>query len=285
MIRISLRSLGFLVMSVLLMSGEMSFGKSSGIQSSDLNAVRGVVKPSEEAVISSELQARVKRMPFRDGQWFKKGNLLVEFDCAKYWAELASAKAELEAREKTAVNNQELAKLNGIGQLEVDISESEVKQAKAAVRSANVTVRHCKITAPFSGRVVKTLVNPHESVNPYDEVMSVLNDKNFEIELILPSTSLRWITKKSPFKFFIDETQEVYVAEVVEIGARVDPVSQTIRVFGQFKEQPKQVLAGMSGSARFTDRKLISNTKKSTFKPSTSPNPSASAATIQGSLK
>jgi RND family efflux transporter MFP subunit len=272
-------------MSALLMSGEMSFGKSSGIQSSDLNAVRGVVKPSEEAVISSELQARVKRMPFRDGQWFKKGNLLVEFDCAKYWAELASAKAELEAREKTAVNNQELAKLNGIGQLEVDISESEVKQAKAAVRSANVTVRHCKITAPFSGRVVKTLVNPHESVNPYDEVMSVLNDKNFEIELILPSTSLRWITKKSPFKFFIDETQEVYVAEVVEIGARVDPVSQTIRVFGQFKEQPKQILAGMSGSARFTDRKLISNTKKSRFKPSTSPNPSASAATIQGSLK
>jgi hypothetical protein len=64
----------------------------------------------------------------------------------------------------------------------------------------------------------------------------------------------------------------------------VDPVSQTIRVFGQFKEQPKQVLAGMSGSARFTDRKLT-NTKKSTFKPSTSPNPSAAAATIQSSLK
>ena len=182
------------------------------------------------------------------------------------------------------MNNQELAKLNGIGQLEVDVSEAEVKQAKAAVRSANVTVRHCKITAPFSGRVVKTLVNPHESVNPYDEVMSVLNDKTFEIELILSSTSLRWITKKSPFKFFIDETQELYLAEVVEIGARVDPVSQTIRVFGQFKEQPKQVLAGMSGSARFTDRKLT-NTNKSTFKPSTSPNPSAAAATIQSSLK
>jgi len=65
----------------------------------------------------------------------------------------------------------------------------------------------------------------------------------------------------------------------------VDPVSQTIRVFGQFKEQPKQVLAGMSGSARFTDRKLISDTKKSKFKPSTSPQPAAAAATIQSSLK
>ena len=277
--------LGFLVMGVLLMSGEVSFGKSTGIQSSDLNAVRGVVKPSEEAVISSELQARVKRMPFRDGQWFKKGNLLVEFDCAKYWAELSAAKAELEAREKTAVNNQELAKLHGIGQLEVEVSEAEVKQAKAAVRSANVAVRHCKITAPFSGRVVKTLVNPHESVNPYDEVMSVLNDKTFEIELILPSTSLRWVTKKSTFKFFIDETQELYLAEVVEIGARVDPVSQTIRVFGKFKEQPKQVLAGMSGSARFMDRKALSKNTKPTFKPSTTPRPSKASATIKSSMK
>ena len=285
MIRISLGFLGFLVMSVLLFSGEKGFAKSSGIQSSDLNAVRGVVKPSEEAVISSELQARVKRIPFRDGQWFKKGNLLVEFDCSKYWAELAAAKAELEAREKTAANNQELAKFNGIGKLEVEISEVEVKQAKAAVRSATVAVRHCKIVAPFSGRVAKTLVHPHESVNPYDELMSVLNDKAFEIELILPSTSLRWVTKKSAFKFFIDETQELYLAEVVEIGARVDPVSQTIRVFGKFTEQPAQVLAGMSGSARFLDRNVNSNSKKPTFKPSTTPGPSTASANIKSSVK
>jgi len=277
--------IGFLVIGSLLICEDMSVAKSGGIQSSDLNAVRGVVKPSEEAVISSELQARVKRMPFRDGQRFKKGDLLVEFDCAKYWADLAAAKAELEGREKTAVNNQELAKLNGIGQLEVEVSETEVKQAEAAVRSAQVAVRHCKITAPFSGRVVKTLVNPHESVNPYDEVMSVLNDKSFEIELILPSNSLRWVTKASVFKFFIDETQELYLAEVVEIGARVDPVSQTIRVFGQFKEQPKQVLAGMSGSARFMDRKLVSDKTKPTFKPSTTPLPSTASSTIPRSMK
>ncbi len=281
MIRRCFGLLGVLGVSVLLMSGAMSFAKSSGIQSSDLNAVRGVVKPSEEAVISSELQARVKRMPFRDGQWFKKGNLLVEFDCAKYWAELAAAKAELEAREKTAVNNQELASLNGIGKLEVEISEIQVKQAKAAVRSANIAIGHCKITAPFSGRVVKTLVHPHESVNPYDELVSVLNDKTFEIELILPSTSLRWVTKESAFKFFIDETQELYLAEVLEIGARVDPVSQTIRVFGKFKEVPEHVLAGMSGSARFLEEKAQVRSKKSSFSPSSTPQPSTSTATLK----
>lgn len=284
MMRVFPKSIGFLVMSLLLMSGEMSFGK-SGIQSSDLTAVRGVIKPTEEAVISSEIQARIKRIPFRDGQRFEKGNLLVEFDCAKYQAELAATQAELESRKKTAMNNVKLATLHGIGQLEVDISQAEVKQAKAIVTSAKITVSHCRITAPFSGRVVKALMHPHESVNPYDEVMSVLNDKTFEIELILPSTSLLWVTKKMRFKFLIDETQEGYLAKVVEIGARVDPVSQTIRVFGRFTEQPKHVLAGMSGSASFIDRTVLPKTQKSKFNPSTSPRPSASAVTRHSSLK
>ncbi len=283
MIPICRKVAGLCALAFLLFGGTLCWSK-GGIQSSDLNAVRGVVKPVEEAVISSELQARVKRLPFRDGQRFKKGQVLVDFDCAKYYAELAGAKAELEAREKTAVNNAELAKLHGIGQLEVEVSEAEMKQAKAAVRSAQVAVSHCKITAPFSGRVVKALVHPHESVNPYDEVMSVLNDKEFEIELILPSTSLRWITAKSPFRFFIDETQEVYQGEVVEIGARVDPVSQTIRVFGRFMKQPQAVLAGMSGSARFTERQMTTK-KKPAFKPSTSPQPSAKTAAIPKAAK
>ncbi len=175
--------------------------------------------------------------------------------------------------------------MNGIGKLEVEISEVQVKQAKAAVRSANIAVRHCKITAPFSGRVVKTLVHPHESVNPYDELMSVLNDKTFEIELILPSTSLRWVTKDSVFKFFIDETQELYLAEVLEIGARVDPVSQTIRVFGKFTEKPEHVLAGMSGSARFLDEKVRVKSKKSSFNPSTTPQTSTSMTKLKEPLQ
>ena len=148
-----------------------------------------------------------------------------------------------------------------------------------------MAVKHCKITAPFSGRVVKTLVHPHESVNPYDEVMSVLNDKVFEIELILPSTALRWVKRDSAFKFFIDETQELYLAKVSEIGARVDPVSQTIRVFGKFKEKPQRVIAGMSGSARFFDRKLSAKPKKPLFKPSTTPGPSTVPPTIKSSMK
>lgn len=235
---------------------------------SDFQTVRGVVKPVVEAVIASEIQALVKRMPFRDGDAFKKGDLLIEFECDKYRAELASAQADLEARQQTVINNEELATLHGIGRLEVEISRAELKKALAVYKRAQIIVHGCRIPAPFPGRVVKTLVHPHESVNPFDDLMNIVNNQQLDIELLLPSTSLQWVKKKSPFMFHIDETQKDYGAEVVEIGARVDPVSQTIRVFGRFNQQPAGVLAGMSGSAKFPEGTFPS---KSIFNPSTKP--------------
>jgi len=39
---------------------------------------------------------------------------------------------------------------------------------------------------------------------------------------------------------------------VQDIGANVDPASQTVKVKGLFRTQPSNVLAGMSGAALFT---------------------------------
>jgi len=257
-------------------------GGRSSLPSSDLQTVRGIVKPVVEAVLASEIQALVKRMPFRDGDSFKKGALLIEFECAKYRAELASAQAEFEARQKTVINNEELAGLHGIGRLEVDISQAELKKAQAVLRRAQIIVHGCRIPAPFAGRVVKTLVHPYESVNPYDDLLSIVSNQDLDIELILPSSSLQWITKNSPFSFSIDETQDAYPAEVVEIGARVDPVSQTIRVFGRFNTHPAGVLAGMSGSAKFPEGTFPA---KSPFTPSTKPSFSKTSTSKQTTKK
>lgn len=260
-----------LVLSLIMSASGPSLAKDGGrsrLPSSDLQTIRGIVKPVVEAVIASEIQALVKGMPFRDGDGFKKGDLLVEFECAKYRAELSAAQADLEARQKTVINNEELAALHGIGRLEVDISQAELKKAQAVLTRAQVIVQGCRIPAPFAGQVVRTLVHPYESVNPYDDLVSIVSNQDLDIELILPSTSLRWITKKQSFLFSLDETQEAYPAEVVEIGPRVDPVSQTIRVFGRFHQHPTGVLAGMSGSAKFPEGTFPT---QSTFKPSTKP--------------
>ena len=45
---------------------------------------RGVVRARAEAVIATDLNARIVALPFRKGDRFKKGDTLVEFDCRRY---------------------------------------------------------------------------------------------------------------------------------------------------------------------------------------------------------
>jgi hypothetical protein len=95
------------------------------------------------------------------------------------------------------------------------------------------------------------MINEYENVFPNDKLVSVLDDTSLEIELVVPSSALAWLRRKAPFTFVVDETQHGYPAMVKEIGANVDPASQTIKIVGVFNRLPADILAGMSGSAQF----------------------------------
>ncbi len=228
--------------------------KPTATQTSGLDTIRGLIKPAVSATISSDIQARIIHLPFKDGQRFKKGQALVKFDCKKYHAELNAARTEYEARKMTLENNLEMASLNSIGQLEVDMAKVDVKKSITAINIATINTQHCTIHAPFSGRVIKMLVHQYESVNPYDELFSILDDSRFEVELILPSSSISWLKKGMTFQFTVDETGQTHSGTVTDLGASIDPVSQTIRVSGKFKHKPKSMLSGMSGSALFSNK-------------------------------
>jgi RND family efflux transporter MFP subunit len=219
----------------------------------ELSTIRGVVKATAQATLASQVQGRISRLPFKEGQRFKKGALLVALDCSKYEAELASAQAEHRGKKKTYENNLRLSEHHAVGQLELEVSQTEVDKAIAAVKAAQVNVNGCTVLAPFPGRVVKTIVNEHENVFPNDQLISLLDDSQLEIELILPSKALAWVKVGTPFDYAVDETGLRYLAVVQDIGANVDPASQTVKVKGQFRDKPEKILAGMSGTAAFAE--------------------------------
>ncbi|MGC4098876.1 MAG: efflux RND transporter periplasmic adaptor subunit [Nitrospira sp.] len=214
---------------------------------------RGIVKAAAQALLYAQVQGRVSQLPYKEGQRFEKGHTLVQLDCDRYRAELAVAIAEHDVKDKVYKNNIELGKLNAVSELDLGTSEAEAKKALATIRVAEVNVKGCQIAAPFGGRVVSIMVNEHENVFPNDKLISLLDDSTLEIELVLPSSSLSWLRRKSSFTFVVDETRRSYPARVREIGASIDPASQTIKVTGAFEKLPPEILAGMSGSAQFPE--------------------------------
>lgn len=213
---------------------------------------RGLIEAEREAVLSSEIAARVMRLPLKDGDNFAKDALLVALDCTLYDAQLAGARAQLKAADAKLVSDRALAKSNAIGVFDVALSEAEVEKARAAVSVAAVPASRCVMRAPFSGRVIERRVREHESVSAGQALLAVLDERNLEIRLVVPSAWLSWLKPGAFFSIVIDETSKRYGARLARLGARIDPVSQTVAIVGAFEGAAPDVVPGMSGTATFS---------------------------------
>lgn len=212
---------------------------------------RGLVEPRAEAVLSAEIAGRLTDLPVEEGARFAAGDVLAAFDCALYEAQLNQAEAAALAARRQLANNRQLAQYNSIGALEVALSEAAVLEAQATVEVAQVIVDRCTVTAPWDGVMATHLAEAQESVGQGSELVAILAAAGEEIDLIVPSVWLAWIAPGQLFDFDVDELGSTHAAEVERIGARVDPVSQTVRVTGRFAAPPAGLIPGMSGTARF----------------------------------
>ena len=219
----------------------------------DLNALtaRGVVMPNAEVTFSSEIAAPITELPVKAGDTFNKGAKLVRFDCGKYDAELRGSMA-IEGKQLLILNNRKkLKQRNAASSFEVAEASADYQSAKAQVDALKQILRFCLIRAPFNGRVLELHADRYEMPSANQPLLTVVDDSILELDLIVPSKWLRWLTIGTGFSFDVDETGKSYGAKIVRLGAKIDAVSQTIKITGVFDQRPERVLPGMSGAAHF----------------------------------
>ena len=217
--------------------------------------VRALIEARHHAVLSSEIAGRIARLAVEPGQAFKAGQTLVAFDCSHYQATLDAARANARAADVTVRQSRRLEQLKSIGGAEVEMAEVKAEAARAEQRKAEIEVRRCEIKAPYDGRAVEQRIREQESVPAGTPLLEILSDQDLRVELIVPSSWLVWLKPGQRFDLRIDETGEQIGGEVALIGARVDPVSQSLKVTGKLllaKGPQPNLVAGMSGTARFT---------------------------------
>ncbi len=209
------------------------------------------MRPLNQAAIATELQARIAEVPFKEGEAFRKGDLLIAFDCERLKAERVAAQAQYREMKVALDSAIYLSERGAGGRFDIDISRARTDKAAAEVAAYNARMKHCRIFAPYNGRVSELMSRKHEIPSAGKPLIRIIDETQFELDMIIPSHWLRTLTKGVDFKFTVDELRETFDGRVVRIGAAVDPVSQTIKIVGVFAAKPGKVLAGMSGSATF----------------------------------
>lgn len=213
----------------------------------DSREIRAQLAPRRFTTLAAEIGAKINSLPVIEGGRFKAGQTLVQFDCVLQRAQLDKARASLDSADNTLRANKRLAELNSVGQVELQNSEAEVQKARAEVAINAAVLAKCNIAAPFAGRVAEQKVREQQFVQPGQALLDILDDSTLQLEFIVPSKWLAWVRLGSRFQVRIDETGISYPAKVLGIGARVDPVSQSVKLTAMIDGKFGELVAGMSG--------------------------------------
>ena len=213
----------------------------------DRQEIRAHLIPLRYTTLASEIGARVRRLPFGEAQAFKAGDMLVSLDCSVQQAQRDKARAELAGAEAAFEANQRLARLNAVSELELVLAGTAVQRARAEIGAQDALIEKCTVVAPFNGRVAEQKVREQQFVQPGQALLDVLDDSTLELEFLAPSSWLRWLREGYALRVTIDETRRSYPARLSRVGARVDPVSQSVKVAATIDGRFPELMPGMSG--------------------------------------
>ena len=234
-----------------LLAGWMALPVSAAPGIADADAIRVLLAAEQETTLVAGMNGRIDVLNATLGQPVGKGKQLIGMECGEAAARLRMADAELvSARENLTAKNG-LKQLNAAGDMEVSMAVAAVDKAKGAVSLGRSQVAYCSVNAPFNGRVARVYVKQHQGVNVGAPLLDLVSDGPLKLRLNVPSIYLRQLKQGTAFEVTVNETGKTYPAKVTAINARVDAVAQTVELEARIEGKPAELLAGMSGIARF----------------------------------
>jgi multidrug efflux system membrane fusion protein len=155
-------------------------------------AAVGNVEAYSTVSIKAQVPGQLLEVHFQEGDFVRKGQLLLTLDHRPYEAALAQAKAALARDKATAVNNrlqaQRYSKLLDEGivpasQVEsftsaADASDAGLNADEAAIKTAELNLEYCTIYSPLDGRTGALMLKPGNLVKVADVPIVIINQVN-----------------------------------------------------------------------------------------------------------
>jgi RND family efflux transporter MFP subunit len=208
--------------------------------------VRGTVQPGREAFVSSRVMGPVTAIWVEANARVSQGQKLLQIQPAASEGHLAQAsgalsqaQAALALAERNFRRYQALHDEGAASDLELDMARMEyeraqgaVKQAEGAVQAAVAVAEDSLVRAPFSGRVVDTLVEIGDMAAPGRPLVRVQSTSGQQIWLVVREADIGRIEPGQRLALTSDARPDLGTIDgpVEEIVPSADPATHTFTV-------------------------------------------------------
>jgi membrane fusion protein, multidrug efflux system len=243
------------------------------------NDAIGTVTPIHMVSITAQVTGVITAVHFKEGQFVRKGDPLIDIDCRQYEAQLAQAEGTLE-RDRNLVAQSEMDRdryqqawnKNAISRQTLEDQEKLVLQEKGTVKTDEgvvaydqVQVGYCHIKSPIDGRVGLRLVDPGNLVTANSTTTLVVVTELQPITVIftlaedaLPAVLNQVRGGRQQLKVeALDRAQQAHLAagRLTSIDNQIDTTTGTVKLRAEFDNRD-----GMLFPNQFVNTRLLVKT-------------------------
>ncbi len=195
-----------------------------------LSAV-GTLKSNESVMMRPEIQGRVEKIHFNEGQVAKKGALLISLDASIYDAEVKQAQANLRLAQLSYERARKLTKSGATSQSRLDQARADLGVAQAQ-RDVAITHRDkTRILAPFDGTVGLRNVSPGDVVNAGQDLVHFQSNNPMKVEFTLPENASEKVQVGQMLSITIDALpNQTFEGKVYAVDPQIDLQGRSLTV-------------------------------------------------------
>ena len=136
--------------------------------------ISGLTEADKRAVLATRVGGVIARLPVRQGQRVKAGDLILMLDAEEKVSAVDNAKQLLVQRQAELDAAERLAKSGNLPKLQLDTARSNLTSAQSALRTAQAELDRNEVKAPFDGIVDRVPVELGSAVMQGGEVATIL---------------------------------------------------------------------------------------------------------------
>ena len=211
---------------------------------SGTESVKAVLFPFREAEISSRIDATLNVCKFRTGEKFNAKDVLIELDNEPAALQVRRNTVHLQFAHSSYLDKKELRSNNLTSDFELKKAEFEYLTAQTALEEAKLKLAYCKISAPFSGKIVEVLKQEHEIVKAGEPLLKIMDDSRLLAVLNFPLKKIKPLGSIVTLKL---ENGMIVRGKIYEISPQANHRTGTLRI-RVLIDNPRELLrAGMTG--------------------------------------
>ncbi len=193
----------------------------------------GRIEASEKAELGFLVAGRLIKLPIKEGQFVRKGQLIGQLDPKDFEIVVSEMKAKRDVLQIELGRYSKLLKNQFVSQAKVDKIQADLDVAQANYDAANRDLDYTTLKAPFDGLIARRYVENFQNVKEKQKVVHVHDISYLDVSINVPEYVIISRQEKADIEFLVEfETAQgkQYKATFKEFSSAADPITQTYNV-------------------------------------------------------